>query len=203
MLTYKKILLLVIISTYFSGCVLTETKKDDIQHAIIERDGAVYSLYESELSLEEEQSYVVQERIQRLSEKYVYDRTNKEVDNNIYNFLIVIPIKTKKNLEATFSEAKGKIQFTFEYTTDYKTYKTNDGYYHYKLYINSNGRASFYQLNDIKDLEIYIDYFVGRMADGNTEYTTNKLTIPAEEFEEMLERLGISHERLEFQPDDR
>ena len=60
--------------------------------------------------------------------------------------------------------------------------------------------ASRYQLNYIRGGQtIYYEYSDTRMGEAGIDYTTNELIVEAEELKELLERLGITHERLEHQ----
>ncbi len=199
-----KFLLLVLSIFLFSACA----EKDDIRYAEIERDGIVTSIYYDELDRSVKESVYLKYSIHDLKEEYMYqdgsylEKDFKYVSNEVYYFLIVVPVKSKINLASKF---KNKGYFV-GYDGDYANVYSIHGHYHYKIYVNSNMYASNFSLNDIKDQKVYIyyrDYDVGFFGTKTTEYKTNKLTIPAKEFEEMLERLGISHERLEFQPDDK
>ncbi|RLF02104.1 MAG: hypothetical protein DRJ64_09735 [Thermoprotei archaeon] len=199
-----KFLLLVLSIFLFSACA----EKDDIRYAEIERDGIVTSIYYDELDRSVKESVYLKYSIHDLIKKYMYqdgsylEKDFKYVSNEVYDFLIVVPVKSKIDMTNKF---KNKGYFV-GYYADYANVQSMNGYYHYKLYVNSNISASRFSLNDVKDQKVYIDYHENTrsLLGGNkTEYTTNKLTIPAEEFEEMLDRLGISNERLEFQPDDK
>jgi hypothetical protein len=192
-------LFLIIFIFSFSAC-----SKVDNRYAEIERDGEVYSVYWDDLNESIKKVSDLEFVYNDLNKEYYYDdgshleKDMKYVDNSIYDFLIVVPVKSKIDLENKF---KGHGDFA-GYYTDYVNVQYTNGYYHYKLYINSNFQASFFFLNDVKDQQMYIEYHYNDYGE-QTHYTSNKLTIPAEEFEEMLDCLGISHERLEFQPDDR
>jgi hypothetical protein len=194
-------LFLIIFTFMFSACMLEDDTQDSNIHAEIERDGGVYSVYWDDLNESIQKSPELEFVHEDLQEEYhyKYGPDLRYVNNSIYNFLIVIPVKSKIDLESKF-----KRRVYFEYSiVDYANVQYKNGYYHYKLYATSNYKASRFLLNDIKDQQIYIDYYDNGSHGEEIHYTTNKLTIPAKEFEEMLDRLGISHEKLEFQPDDK
>jgi len=201
------IILIVLQALFFAAC-------SDIQYIELEKDGNVTYAYENDIN--QANQYFLEFDTNDLKEIAQYDYSNVNIDRDIYNFYVVVPVKSKKDIFNTFSadhpDAYGvNMKRACENSDachinvrgsigDYGVRLENDGYYHYKIYYYAQYLAHNYYLNDIVDKVIYMDYFY---SDGikRTEYSTNKLTIPAKEFEEMLDGLGIPHERLEFQPD--
>ena len=177
----------------------------------IEADGDVYSVenyvYIDSNNLDDINSSI-QDRLTRYDYSTYY-KTDNQIDGDIYNFLIVIPIKSKLNLKQEMSKVKTSKEFIirsklanqYAFIPTYNNIEQDeDGYFHYKFYTDSKILAKYYYLNDIQDSTLYI-YYSESDFDKDIQITSNKLTIPAEEFEVMLEKLGISHDRLSFQPE--
>ena len=200
---YKNILFLILILVLFLGCegmqTLTDNDSDNKAYIELERDGEIYSIMPEELS-NAEKNYSIEEQLNYLNQSLNYFDTSIAVDNDIYNFLIVVPIKSKQDILKTFNQA-----ILYDFGSSYSVLNSNyskasDGYFHYKLYNASNKLASRYQLNYIRGGQtIYYEYSDTRMGEAGIDYTTNELIVEAEELKELLERLGITHERLEHQ----
>ena len=196
-LNYFKIFLLTLIIVANLGC-----QKKYHKNITLERDGEVYSINFDDINDSIKNGLSVKHAFNSLCDEFTYEKVTNVVNNEIYNFLVVIPIKTKSNLKEILSYTDYII-----YIPNYggflsydRAYKDLDGYYHYGIYKSSNGMASLYMLNDIKDIKLYLQYIKSDF-DDDIKITSNKLTIPKEEFEHMLEKLAISHERLDFQPE--
>jgi len=185
----KKIFFLIIL--VFIGLSSTACQKKDHQTAILEMDGDI--------------SYTLLEDTNR-TKKYI--NTDISVDNNLYNFSIVIPIKSKTNIQELFHSGT-----LYYFSTDHKRgdsygyihsfssyYQGNDGYYHDSITRRSQDLASEYFLNDIRDIEISYLYEEKNYTD-DIKYDTNKLIIPKEQLINLLDSLAIPHDRLEFQTD--
>jgi len=203
-----KALLLVLIVMFNQGCDKDVYKAN----VIIEQDGELYSAsYDEAVALDESNTDRIDwitegVEIKGWADKYV--NTENLVDVSMYNFLVVIPIKSKDNLKSKFNGyplvtyliSDFKAGGTAPTTGYYNISKDIDGYYRYNIYIHAQFLASRYYLNDIIDVKTYVEW---EESDWSTdiEIKSNKLTIKAEQFEHMLDRLAISHERLSFQPD--
>jgi len=200
-----KIVLLSLFAIFNLGC----EKEVYMANVIIEQDGDVYSAnYEDLSSSGKETIDTSNVNLSPYREKYV--ETENIVDKDIYNFIVVVPIKSKDDLKneigqylSIFSvnspfKRLGLLAFRIDYV-DFS--KDGDGYYHYKLYALSNVLASVYYLNDIKDIVIYANHERSDY-DKKVVIKSNELAIQSEELEHILDRLAISHERLSFQPDE-
>jgi len=181
--------ILIIITLLLIVLLNTACQKKDHQTFIIESDGDL--------------SYQVLEDINRTRE---YLNTDNIVDNNVYNFSIIFPIKAKKNVQKILEPAS-----MFFHTTDKRREQLpnrgfdnfhigNDGYYHYEIRYYANSLASKYFLNDIRDIEISYLYEEKNYTD-DIKYDTNKLIIPKEQLINLLDSLAIPHDRLDFQTD--
>ena len=93
---YKNILFLILILVLFLGCegmqTLLDDDSDNKAYIEIERDGDIYSIMPEELS-NAEKNYSIEEQLNYLNQSLNYFDTSIAVDNDIYNFLIVVPIK--------------------------------------------------------------------------------------------------------------
>ena len=209
-LKFLVIFMVLLQAVFFTAC-------SDNKHLEIERDGNLSYTYLNEVDEENKALIVENNHILYDSLSYYYTSMEQteayKVDFSLYDFYVVIPIKSKKSFPQELKIIK-EVNYLDLYnkssthhgsglsgTLAYKNVQIeSDNYYHYNVYFSAQLLAHLFHLNDIVDKVIYMDYFD---TDGikRTDYSTNKLTIPAEEFEEMLDGLGISHERLEFQPD--
>jgi len=178
-----------------------DKKNVDHQTAIIEMDGDI--------------TYILKEDTDEfkkniLEKNFKYNNTDVVADTNVYDFLIVLPIKSKTNIYE-FIKLGGYGGEFYLYTTDSKRgwhYSSNiinvdkdiDNYYHYEVLQFSNGMASEYFLNDIRDLKMHFIYKISNYTD-DIEYRTNELIIPKEQLINLLDSLAIPHDRLDFQTD--
>ncbi len=188
-LTITTLLFIVLFGT---ACNDLNPIKKDHQTAIIEMDGDVsYQFYDN----------VDIKYKQILDYNYFYKDTNISVDNNMYNFIIIIPFKSKTNLQALFPYTYIKISSKNKPTdAGDVNLLNNDAYFHYQLIKSANGFASYYYLNDVEDMEISYLYEQSNFSE-DIKYDTNKLIIPKEQLINLLDSLAIPHDRLEFQTD--
>ncbi len=174
----------------------------DHQSITIEMDGDVtYILKEDASDVEKE----------RLSSQLTYHKTTNIVDNEIYNFIISFPIKSKNNFY-DFLRLRGVVGSIYIGTLDGKRAiypnskeinnvdKAIDDYYHYTVKIESNRFASEYFLNDIRNIDISYLYQKSDFS-NDIEHKTNRLIIPKEQLINLLDSLAIPHDRLDFQTD--
>ncbi len=196
-LTITTLLFIVLLNT---ACDDLNPIHKDHQTAIIEMDGDVSYIFKEDINNSIDK--------QILEQTYQYNNTNIDVDNNLYNFSIIFPIKSKTNLQVLLSSAR-----MFFYTTDHKrgspygygsgihnSILDTDNYHHYTITIPSNISASDYFLNDIRDIEISYLYEQSNFSE-DIKYDTNKLIIPKEQLINLLDSLAIPHDRLDFQTD--
>ncbi len=196
------ITILILTILFTTACDDLNPIHKDHQSITIEMDGDVTYI------LKEDASDVEQER---LLSQFIYRKTSNIVDNNVYNFIVSFPIKSKNNLY-DFIRIGGFVGSIYISTLDRKraiypvsedihnTVKDNDEYYHYLINIESNRFASEFFLNDIGDIKIHWRHTVSNFTD-DIEYSTNDLIIPKEQLINLLDSLAIPHDRLEFQTD--
>ena len=208
-LKFLVIFMVLLQAVVFTACA----QKTYHETADIERSGDIYYIYNNEIQNSQNKSLlasILPEEDQYWKLYYTnIELPEIKVDADMYNFIVAIPVKSKQNFIKLFSNRSGPDFYLYIESKNKKVpLKINDefveiasdGYYHYTLYVHSLELAANYLFNDIKDLSVYLDYTY-TTYDVDIDYSTNKLTVLAEEFEEMLDGLGISHERLEFQPD--
>ncbi len=198
----KQILKLVILALVTLGC----SPKEYTANVFLEEDTPMYILEKDELTENERST------LYSLDETYYYyndvDDLKIEVDNDVYNFYIVIPIKTKDNLYEAFHQgSRGVVgSLAWEsclessvsgFTLLYDTIQDESGYYHYKLYSRSNASASVGILNSIDDLCIFVDVSLGGIEEQYA-YTSNILKISGEKLEFILDERGIYHGPLDL-----
>jgi hypothetical protein len=133
------------------------------------------------------------------------------VKNEIYNFYITIPIKTKTDIStlpvasdypegrafyiqrclAPFNGGGTKVVLI----PDLQATKNASEFYHYTLYGDSKSFAGEYLLNSVSDLCLHYiyDYPRSNFSGENYDITSNELVIKAEEVEALLDKLGIVH----------
>ena len=190
--------MVILLSLTILGC----SPKVYTANVFLEEDSPMYALQKDELSEKEKAS------LYPLDETYYYKNMDDiEVDNDVYNFYIVVPIKTKDNLYEAFHQGSRGIvnslawkscsqSIVSGFTLLYDTFQDERGYYHYKLYSRSNATASELVLNSIGDLCIYVDFSLGGIEE-QYEYTSNVLKISGEKLELILDERGIYHGPLE------
>ncbi|MEY8240058.1 MAG: hypothetical protein RPT25_06915 [Cycloclasticus sp.] len=134
------------------------------------------------------------------------------VDNSIYQYIVAIPVKSNKNIyNLPYSHGSKLIRVYFVSERCQESYpygrfgvtfipgadviQSDDGFFHYNLYIQSNLMAGQYLLNNIGDICInYRDIDGGTFADDSYDIQSNTMTIKAQDIMDVLGSLGIMHE---------
>ena len=130
------------------------------------------------------------------------------IDNNAYNKIIEIPIRSKTNITNLPTDSLDPILFSItrcqelyqpnqskgtDLSPNLGVVKDDSGFFNYKLYSELNGFASTFLLNDIGDLCISYSYVRGGYED-KYNVQSNEIMIDAQEIKSKLDGLGISHE---------
>lgn len=130
------------------------------------------------------------------------------IDNNVYNKIIEIPIRSKTNITnlpiaylETILFGITRCQELYQPNQSKGTnlspnlgvVKDDSGFFNYKLYSEMMGFAVTFLLDNIDDLCISYFYLKGGYED-KYNVQSNEIKIDAQEIKSMLDGLGISHE---------
>ncbi len=145
--------------------------------------------------------------------------TNPFVDNDIYGFVITLPITSSHNFWALPKAITSKISPEFRlgrcsegeselYSIGVPSNVTSmlaakperpeendaNGLFHYTLYSPAGGAARNWLLNDVTDL--CLNYFFSARARSSNHFTvrSNEVRIPAQMVKDMLDNLGVEHQ---------
>jgi len=143
------------------------------------------------------------------SHQQLFDSNNGIVDNSIYQFVVTLPIKTKQDLSKIYGSEypnflvrrcerlQGVYFVNMMHQPKYLS-PSLEGYYHYTLYVESNQMASEYLLNQVRDLCVSYGYSDGTAPPFGVSDTygasSNEITIPFVDIENMLLSKGILHD---------
>ena len=125
------------------------------------------------------------------------------VDNNVFNFLMIIPLTTKDDIAKIFKLYKiDSVPVTMRKCSSGRAYAIantdlqmidNNGTYHYMSFGRANALKAKGYFDKIDDLCLRL----GVSEDTQTQkydYTSNTVIILAQEIKDMLDELGIPYE---------
>jgi hypothetical protein len=133
-----------------------------------------------------------------------FEENNGVVDSSIYPYIFVIPIKSKQDI---FSMKTNENRFKRDWFAAFNCYSNRsrqvpdlafrpdiepisdqDGYYHYKLYVESNRMAQYYYFNEVNGICLgYTGY------SGGQHQTSNTIVIDEQEVKDVLDTVGIGY----------
>jgi hypothetical protein len=133
-----------------------------------------------------------------------FEENNGVVDSSIYPYIFVVPIKSKQDI---FSMKTNENRFKRDYFAGWSCYSNRsrqvpalaflpgiepildqDGYYHYKLYVESNRMAQYYFFNEVNAICLsYKAYSDGQHQSSNT------IVIDEQEVKDVLDTVGIGY----------
>ncbi len=178
------------------GC----SKEEDYANATI-KIAPIYHAYPQDLNWSSSEIKVIEDTLKQT-------RTSDNgtiVDNNTFNFLMMVPVSTKDNITKTFKLYGGGYQLPllmnkcgsndamFAIADLRQESIDSNGTYHYFSFGNSNALKARGYFDHITDLCLKL-----RVSEDTMEkkylYSSNTVVIPAQEIKDMLDGLGIPYE---------